>query len=237
MSKEILMPESMTDQNAKEPIKDQISIVSAADIPADQKEEFLDQVVNVEQKAWPPELQAPREKFESRFNLFPQGFFVAKKEGKIVGVSTAEITTYNGAVDKTWDEITDNGMIEGAHDPKGEGLYVVSVGVSPDAQGGGVGGKLVNAQKELTKKLGLKYLYLGARMPGYDAYCEQHGEIPAQEYLELGGEDHKRFDPEIRFYEKQGLEWVKLVPNFEPDPESRDFGVVMMWKNPAVSSK
>ncbi len=237
MSKEIPMPENIM---GSEPAKDQISIVSAADIPADQKEEFLDQVVEVEQKAWPPELQAPREKFETRFNLFPEGFFVAIRDGKIVGVTTSQITTYNAGVHKTWDEITDNGRIEGTHDRNGEGLYVVSVGVSSDAQGGGVGGKLVAAQKELTKKLGKKYLFLGARMPGYDDYCETHGELPAQEYLRLGGGKpgkEETYDPEIRFYQRQGLDPVNVVPNFEPDAESRNFGVVMMWKNPQSSSK
>lgn len=236
MSKEIPMPENIMDIN--EPLKDQITMISAADIPADQKDEFLDQVVEVEQSAWPPELQAPREKFEKRFDLFPQGFFVAKKDGKIVGVTTAEITNYEAGVHKTWDEITDSGRIEGTHNPNGEGLYVVSVGVSPDAQGGGIGGKLVQAQKELTARLGLKYLYLGARMPGYDEYCSQNGDIDAQEYLRLGGGKpgkEETYDPEIRFYQRQGLQPVKVVPNFEPDVQSRDFGVVMMWQNPAVS--
>ena len=230
------MPENMTDQNVKEPIRNQVTIIHAAGIPADQKDAFLDQVIEVEQKAWPPELQAPREKFAARFNLFPEGFFVAKKDGKIVGVSTAEITTYNGAVDKTWDEITDNGMIEGTHDPKGEGLYVVSVGVSLDAQGGGVGGKLVAAQKELTERFGLKYLYLGARIPGYDQYCKDNGDISVEDYLELKNDEGEPIDPEIRFYTKQDLRPEKVVPEFEPDESSRNYGVVMVWDNPSMQT-
>ena len=235
MSKEIPMPESAMD--IKESVKDQVTIMSATDVSTDQKGEFLDQVIEVEQKAWPPELRASREKFERRFELFPEGFFVAKKDGKIIGVSTSEITTYEAGVNKTWDEVTDNGMIEGTHNPNGEGLYVVSVCVSPYAQGGGVGGKLVQAQKDLTQQLGLKYLYLGARIPAYNDYCETHGEISAIDYLGLGGgkpDKLGRYDPEIRFYERQGLEPVKVIPNFEPDEQSRNFGVVMMWKNPSV---
>lgn len=233
MCKEIPMPENVMD--VREPIKDQVTIMSATDVSSDQKDEFLDQVIEVEQKAWPPGLQASREKFERRFELFPEGFFVARRDGGIVGVSTSEIITYDAGANKTWDEVTDDGMIEGTHDPSGEGLYVVSVGVSPDVQGGGIGGKLVQAQKDLTQKLGLKYLYLGARIPGYNEYCEKHGEIPVIEYLRLGGgkpDKVERYDPEIRFYERQGLELIKVIPNFEPDTESRDFGVVMMWKNP-----
>ena len=213
-----------------------VVVESAVSIPSDQVSNFLDDVVAVEKSAWPPELQASKEKFEARFNLFPEGFFVAKKDGKIVGVSTSEITTYSGAVDKTWDEITDNGIIQGTHDPKGEGLYVVSVGVSPDAQGGGVGGRLVNAQKELTERLGLKYLYLGARMPGYDAYCKKNGDVSPEEYLKIKNEKGDTLDPEIRFYERQGLHSAKIIPNFEPDVQSRDHGVVMLWENPPASS-
>jgi ribosomal protein S18 acetylase RimI-like enzyme len=123
-------------------------------------------------------------------------------------------------------------MIEKTHNLQGNALYVVSVGVGIDAQGRGVGGKLVQSQLELAKKLGLKYLFLGARAPGYDAYCKNNGEISAEEYLKLKNDKGETTDPEVRFYERQGLHLARIVPNFEPDSQSRDFGIVMVWENP-----
>lgn len=209
----------------------ELKIESASKIQDAQKEEFLNQVIEAEKSAWPLELQATRQKFESRLKLFPQGFAVVRDNGEIKGVSTSQITTYDPNSSRTWDEITDNGMIETTHNPDGNALYVVSVGVSADTQGKGIGGMLVKSQIELTKKLGLKYLFLGARVPGYDAYCRQNGDVSIEDYLKVKNEKGDSFDPEIRFYERQGLHPSKIIPNFEPDSQSRDYGIVMLWEN------
>ncbi|MEK7502723.1 MAG: GNAT family N-acetyltransferase [Patescibacteria group bacterium] len=213
-------------------------VESALNISPANKDDFLEQVMEVERSAWPPELQASKSKFESRFNIFPQGFFVVRLDGKIKGVTTSQLTQYDPSLAHTWDEITDGGMIKETHGRRifwqtsADDLYVVSVGVAADAQGRGVGGKLVQAQLELAKKLKSGYLFLGARAPGYDPYCKEHGEISIEEYLKLKNDDGDTLDPEIRFYERQGLRPAKIIPNFEPDPQSRDFGVVMVWENP-----
>lgn len=218
--------------NAKEEGKmQQIIVESAANILSDQKEVFLNGVVEVEGSAWPPELQASREKFESRLEVFPQGFIVIKVDGKIKGVTTSEITTYDLSKDKTWDEITDNGMLKRTHNPGADSLYVSSVGVASDAQGMKIGGKLVAAQKALAEKLNLKRLFLGARIPGYDEYCKTNGEVSVEEYLKINNDKGEPVDPEIRFYQRQGLFPAKIVPNFEPDKGSRDYGVVMVWNS------
>lgn len=207
---------------------------SAVSVPSDQVSSFLDDVVAVEKSAWPPELQASREKFASRLRVFPDGFFVVRVDGKVKGVTTSLITTYDPSVTRTWDEITDNGMIEKTHDPSGNALYVASVGVSADSQRLGVGGRLVKPQIDLAKKLGLKFLYLGARIPGYDEHCKKNGDVSVEDYLKIKNEKGETLDPEIRFYERQGLHPAKVIPNFEPDVQSRDHGVVMLWENPAI---
>lgn len=206
-------------------------VESAINIHPQKKDQFLDEVMEVERSAWPPELQASKEKFESRAEVFPQGFIVVKVDGKIKGATTSEITTYDLSKDKTWNEITDNGTLKKTHNSSKDSLYVVSVGVSPDFQGMGIGGKLVGAQIELAKQLGLKRVFLGARVPGYNQYCKDHGEISVDTYLNLKNYKSEPVDPEIRFYQRQGLRPAKIVLNFEPDTSSRDYGVVMVWKN------
>lgn len=210
------------------------TIDSAINMPPDKRGEFVSNVMEVEKSAWPPELWASREKFESRMITFPQGFIVVKIDNKIKGVSTSQITTYDLSTDKTWNEITDNGTIKTTHDHSADSLYVVSVGVSPDTQGMGIGGKLVAAQIELTKKLGLKRLFLGARIPSYDQYCKNQRDIDVDAYLKLKTRRDEALDPEIRFYERQGLHVVKVVSDFELDPESRNYGVVMVWENSSL---
>lgn len=209
-----------------------VKIESAKSMTIPDEGKFLDEVMDVERSAWPPELQATKEKFASRLHVFPEGFFVAKVDGKISGVTTSQITTYDPSVTKTWDEITDNGMIAKTHSPEGNALYVVSVGVAKEAQGNHVGGQIVEKQKELALGLGLKYLYLGARIPGYDKYCKEHGELTIEKYLETKDSDGEAVDPEIRFYNRRGLQVKKIISEFEADNDSRNYGAVMVWENP-----
>ena len=122
-------------------------------------------------------------------------------------------------------------MIRGAHVPDGNALYVVSIGVDPETQGMGIGGKLLNAQKELAKKLGLSVLFLGARIPGYDKYCKENAEISIEEYVKLKNDKGESLDPEIRFYERNGLKLEQIKPDFEPDDQSRGYGALMVWRS------
>lgn len=194
---------------------------------------LLDEVIRVEQEAWPPEWRATRDKFKSRLLVFPEGFFVAFGNKKMAGVSTSEIVNYDpDHLPSTWDEITDNGYIKKTHDPRANALYVVSVGVSKNFQGQGIGRGLMEEQKNLTKKFHLRYLFLGARIPKYHEYHASHPEASAEGYVELGNDEGKRLDPELRFYESCGLKTMKVVPDYGPDPESEDYGVVMFWENP-----
>lgn len=225
-----------TSVNIREDMINNVTIESAKSISPSNEGEFLDEVMRVEESAWPPELQATKEKFTSRLHVFPEGFFVAKVDGKIQGVTTSQITTYDPVASKTWDEITDNGMIVRTHNPSGDALYVVSVGVAKKAQGNDIGSKIVEIQKELTIKLELKCLFLGARIPCYDNYCKEHGELNIEDYLKLKDNDGEALDPEIRFYNRCGLEVRKIISKFEPDIESRNYGVVMVWENPSVQT-
>ncbi len=204
---------------------DEITVRNAT--PAD-----LDEVMRVEREAWPPEIQAPREKFESRMKIFPQGFYVAFHNDKMVGVTTSEIIRYDGKNHpKTWMDVTDNGWIRMTHDAGGNALYVVSVGAS--LQGKGVGSKLVEAQKELVKKLELDCLILGARCPDY--HNSDFDNVPADKYIRMAREDKQPVDKEIRFYTRCGLNAVTAMPDYMgkgEDRESRDYGVIMVWKNP-----
>ncbi len=227
----------MEDTMDKGELTKNITLTRVTDIPVDQREKCLDEIMEVEKSAWPPELQGERSKFESRMQVFPEGIVLAMIDGEVKGFSTSQITTYDPDINKTWDEITDNGTLVNTHNPSGDSLYVASVAVGADAQGNGLGAKLVKSQEEFAAKMGLMRLYLGARIPGYDEYCKENGEISVDDYLALENGNGEPLDPEIRFYQRQGLYPAKVIPNFEPDGPSRDYGVVLVWKNPQIPSQ
>lgn len=195
----------------------------------------LDGILNVEKEAWPEEIRAPKEKFKKRMELFPKGFFVAKTEEKIVGYIISEIIEY--APDKiisSWNKITDNGWMEKTHNPKGNSLYIVSIGVLPKCFGGGIGTKLLRAEKELVKKLNLNYLVLGSRVPNYRKAYEKN-KISIKDYVYSKNDNGGYTDPLLRFCAKEGLKLLNdhhIVEGYMPgDKESMEYGVVMIWDN------
>lgn len=195
------------------------------------KETDLDAITKLEEEIWPEGTRASKEKFESRLKIFPEGFFLAYKEEKLIGVSTSEKINYDPKNPPTsWESITDNGYIKNTHNPEGNSIYVVSIGAVSRSGGGSA---LIKAQKDLTQKLNLKYLILGARIPGYDYYCKQNGDIKIEDYVKLKREDGELLDPELRFYTRNGLKLTKIISNYmEDDKESRNYGAIMVWENP-----
>jgi GNAT superfamily N-acetyltransferase len=206
-------------------------------------ESDLEEIDRVEKSTWPSDWQAPTEKFRARIKKFPQGVFGIFEKGNLVGVTTSMKIDFDpqeiGNYHKNWDEITGNGFISN-HAPYGNTLYVVSVGVQRESQGKGYGQQLVAKQFELARSLECKYLMLGARLPKLRENLISRDINPdnlsimeltqeAQDYLNLRRGDCFRQEPEIRFYEKCGLKVLKLTdPDFGPDPESCNFGIIML---------
>ena len=197
----------------------------------------LDDAMRVEREAWPHELQASREKLESRLQVFPQGFCVAFLDDTMAGVSTSERVHHDGAQHApTWHGVTDDGWIRETHHAEGNALYVVSLGVSLPGQG--IGSRLMEAQKGLVRRLGLDCLILGARCPDY--HREDYDGVPADRYIMLTRPDGQLADREIRFYSRCGLRPVRAMPEYmgrNADRESRDLGVIMVWDNPAAGRR
>ena len=93
----------------------------------------INDILIVEEEAWPDGLRASKEQFISRIKVFPEGTLVAEEvdEGNIVGVVVTEILNYDVKNPiPTWKEATDNGLIEKTHNPNGDTLYGVDLSVS-----------------------------------------------------------------------------------------------------------
>jgi ribosomal protein S18 acetylase RimI-like enzyme len=207
-----------------------------SELLAADRAKMLDEVVRVEKETWPEEVQAPREKFEARAELFPEGFLlISTPDLGLVGVSTAEIINFDPSnPPHSWEDVTDWGWIRKTHSTDGNALYLVSVGASPRAKGLGVGTDLVRQQIEFARQRGLSYMVLGARIPGYAAYHQAHQEVTIEQYVALKREDEALIDPELRFYTRAGMRLDKVMPNYmEDDPESENYGAIMVWRNPS----
>jgi ribosomal protein S18 acetylase RimI-like enzyme len=100
-------------------------------LPKDLEDCFL-----VETSGFPPEEAATRETIKLRIETFPQGFFVAEIDGRVVGILNS------AATDK--DDITDEDLKQLiGHDPHGKNLVVFALVVLPEFQKQGIARKLM----------------------------------------------------------------------------------------------
>ena len=171
--------------------------------------------------------------FYSRIKTFPKGTLVAEINKKIVGVVVTEIVNYNPRKDSyTWREITDNGFIKKTHKKNGNTIYGVNLSVAPSFQHLGIGTKLLESIAKLAIRYNLKQGMLGGRIPGYYKYADK---MNVEKYVNSTidtGKSKKSLDPEIDFYKKAGLKIIKIIPNYFKDPESLNYGILLIWKNP-----
>ncbi len=175
----------------------------------------IDAILLVEEKAWPENLRASREMYQSRLATFPQGTLVAEGEGKIEGVVVFQIVNFNSMPDiSSWSEATDNGYIRNSHDPQGNTHYGVNLSVSPQTQSR-VAVALLEAVGKLAIRYNSKQIVLGGRIPSFARYLKHHYEKNgisvisdkkrdkiAEDYIQATNRRGNPLDPQITFYQK-----------------------------------
>ncbi|MGM0899052.1 MAG: GNAT family N-acetyltransferase [Bacillota bacterium] len=177
---------------------------------------------------FPPDLLWNEQQLGNHIALYPEGAICVEIDGEIAGSMTGMLTKFDPAHPlHTWEEVTDYGSI-GTHDPDGESLYVVDIGIKPKFRKLKLGKLLMEAMYERVVADGLERLIGGGRMPGYHRYAEK---LTAEQYIEhvLDGELK---DPVISFLLSSGRMPVTIVPDYLDDEESHNFALLMEWKNP-----
>lgn len=195
----------------------------------------VEDMLCLERCVWPSEIRASKEAFASRLTHFAPGVVGAYLKGQIVGLSTSMLVNWNPYESLgSWEGVTDRGMI-GNHQPNGNSLYIVSIGAENFVGIRGVGSALIQTQIALGQRMGLEYIVLGSRVPGYrDWKVLESGDVT--EYLSHTDSQGLPIDPLIRFFTRQLLTVQRIVPNYmENDPESLNYGVVM-FKPLAIKS-
>ncbi len=130
----------------------------------------------------------------------------------------------------TWEEMSSGGNYDRL-DASGNCLYGVSLAVHPWYRQMGVADRLIEKEFSLAVSNGMEFGFLGGRLPGMAAYLEEHPDTTPEEYFQLRRPDGKAYDPELRLYERD-FEVIRIIPEYFPDPESLDFGVLLLWMNP-----
>ena len=161
---------------------------------------------------------------------YPDGQFVVEYQGEIVGFAASfKISEELALGPHTWTEITGGGFAA-RHDPHGDWLYGMDVGVDPERRRLRIGQRLYDARRQLCESENLKGIVFGGRMPGWARRRRNYPD--PLEYIEAVREK-TIVDSVVNFHLRAGFEPIGVLPGYLPeDKASNACASHMVWRNP-----
>ncbi len=159
----------------------------------------------------------------NHLKIFPEGQLVITDKDRVIGMTSTMRSRFDmGNYQHTFKETFAGGWMTN-HEPDGDWLYGLDIGIHPDYRGLGLARLLYRARHTIARQLGLKGQITVGMMSGYGALGEAlTGE---QYYLELIA--GKRTDPTLSPQMKIGFVPIALVPGYLNDPVCGNFGVLI----------
>lgn len=189
-----------------------------------------DALFRIQRECFPPPFPVDqiwsREQIETHLRLFPEGALCALVDGEVVGSCTCLIIQFDPHhPGHTWSAVTGDGWIT-PHNPEGDTLYGVDMGVRPDFRGKGVARAMYQARFDLVRRLGLTRFMAGGRMPGYQRYADRLSPEAYAAEVVAG----RIVDPVITPQLKAGLKPVFVVHQYLTDEESGNNALLLEWR-------
>lgn len=190
--------------------------------------EDYDRLIVLERKCFPGMESWKREHVESQIDHFPDGQICVEVDGEIVASSSSLIVDFDDYENwQGWQEISDNGYIRN-HDPEGDTLYGIEIMVDPEYRGYRLSRRLYGARKDLARRLNLRRIIIGGRIPGYGGHADA---LTAREYVDQVI-SKRLFDPVLTPQLANGFALQGLIPGYLPDDESsRGYATFLEWRN------
>jgi ribosomal protein S18 acetylase RimI-like enzyme len=195
----------------------------------------FDDIIALTRRVYPDSPPWSPEQLASHLRVFPEGQFVAKREGHpgLAGMAASLIVRWDDyEVTASFRDFTAGGTFTN-HDPvHGRTLYGAEVMVDPAIQRSGVGAALYRARRDLAVRLGLLRIRAAARLRGYHRYAHR---MSAEDYVARVVR-HEIKGPTLSFQLREGFEVIQVVPGYlKADPESLGYAAVIEWINPALA--
>lgn len=188
----------------------------------------FDDLVRLQEVCFPGMTTWRRSELESQLEHFPEGQLGVEYEGQLIGSASSlivELDEYGDA--HTWEEISSHGRITN-HDPEGDTLYGIEVLVDPAYRGMKIGRRLYDERKALVRRLNLKRIVVGGRVPNYHRYADQ---MPIREYLEQV-RTKQVYDPVLTFQLANGFTLKRILTDYlGEDAESQGHALLLEWVN------
>ena len=157
---------------------------------------------------------------------FPEGQFVITHDEQVIAMTTTMRSSFDfDHYHHTFLETVAGGWLTN-HEPNGDWLYGLDMGVHPAYRGKKLAKELYKARHQIAAQLGLKGQLTVGMMNGYGAVSDT---ISGEKYFEelMQG---KRTDPTITPQTKIGFTPIALISNYLNDPACGNYGVLLKWE-------
>ncbi|RZA15034.1 MAG: GNAT family N-acetyltransferase, partial [Proteobacteria bacterium] len=170
----------------------------------------------------------PEDEYSAMLSKFPEGQICIDDNGQVVAAAFSAIVDHaKFGSSHTYSEITGTAYLN-THDPNGDVLYGVDVFVHPDFRDLRLGRRLYDARKDLCRKLNLRSILAGGRIP---RYFEHSKELSPHEYIEKVSRK-EIYDPILTFQLSNDFEVKRLLEGYLPeDEESKGHATLLEWNN------
>jgi GNAT superfamily N-acetyltransferase len=155
--------------------------------------------------------------------VFPEGQFVITDGNRVIGMTTTMRNNFDFLnYHHTFKETIGGGWLTN-HNPEGEWLYGLDMGLLPEYRGKGLARILYRARHDIAKVLGLKGQLTVGMMSGYGAVSSEMSGVQYYEELLAG----LRKDPTLTPQMKIGFEPIALMPDHLNDPVCGNYGILI----------
>ena len=157
---------------------------------------------------------------------FPEGQFVITHDEQVIAMTTTMRSSFDfDHYHHTFLETVAGGWLTN-HEPNGDWLYGLDMGVHPAYRGKKLAKELYKARHQIAAQLGLKGQLTVGMMNGYGAVSDTiSGETYFEELMQ-----GKRTDPTITPQTKIGFTPIALISNYLNDPACGNYGVLLKWE-------
>lgn len=159
--------------------------------------------------------------------VFPEGQFVLEESGEgegggnVIGMTTTMRTHLPHQL-HTFADVFGEGLLE-HHEPGGEWLYGLDIGIHPAYRGRGLSRLLYRARQGVVDRLGLRGQLTVGIMNGYGAVA---GRLTGEDYYRQWLEG-SRADPTLTPQRRIGFRPLALIPDYLHDPACGNYGVLL----------
>lgn len=189
----------------------------------------LTDVQELHRRCYPTLEPWSHENLKNHLDTFPEGQLGVELDGTIVATSSTLVVAKDDLErDHVFTDVCFKGFLRG-HDPEGDLLYGIDIAVDPKHRGFKLARRIYDARKDIVRRLNLRGIIFGGRMPGYQKLA---GELKPAEYLARVLRKELR-DPVITAQRANGFAIRGVLHGYLPsDMESGGNAVLMEWMNP-----